>query len=118
MLFKRRNVRSRKYRPHLPHILNFLLAGRLALAHEEMSRLRLASLDLHELVKLQHPPLAARPSLAALVEDGRSGMVHALLLVPRDRRIVGRLAPAPAAGRIGRDLEGWVVLLGLGGRGF
>lgn len=52
------------------------------------------------------------------MEDRLSGVVQAFLLISRDGRVVGRVAPAPAAGRIGWDLKGRVVVLRLGGGSF
>lgn len=46
-----------------------------------MPRLLGAPGNLQELVELQHPALAAGPSLAALVEDGVARVVDALLVV-------------------------------------
>lgn len=56
----------------------------LVLAHVAVSLFGLAPLDLHELVKLQDPPLAARPALTTLVKDRYAGVVYALFLVARD----------------------------------
>lgn len=78
-----------------------------------MPRLLLAAGDLHKLLKLQHPSLAAGPSFAALVENGLARVVLALLVVARDLRIVRRFASAPLAGRVRGDLEVRVVRVGL-----
>lgn len=75
-----------------------------------MLRPLLTTLDPQKLVKLQHLLLAARPSLAPLVENRLSGVVHAFLLLPRYRRIVARIARFPATSGIRRDLEGRVVV--------
>lgn len=44
-----------------------------------MPTLCFAPLDVHELVELQHPALAATPALAPLVKDGCARMMHATL---------------------------------------
>lgn len=46
---------------------------------KEMSLPRLAAGDAHELVKLEHAPLAAGPAFGAFMKDGLAGMVGALL---------------------------------------
>lgn len=51
------------------------------LPHVAMSLAGVAAFDLHEFVKLEHSPLATRPTLAAFVEYGYSRMICALLLV-------------------------------------
>lgn len=65
----------------LPDAFHLLFASWLSLANKEMSRLLLASLDLHELVKLQHPPLAARPPFATLMEDWLARVMHTFFLI-------------------------------------
>lgn len=45
-----------------------------------MTVLGLAAFNVHELVKLQHPPLTAGPSFAAFVEDRPARMMNALLI--------------------------------------
>lgn len=80
-----------------------------------MLRPLLATLNLQEFIKLQHLLLAAGPSLAPLVENRLSGMVHTFLLLPRYRRIVARIARFPATSSIRRDLERRVVVFRLFG---
>lgn len=80
-----------------------------------MSPLGLAPFNVHELVKLQHPPLAATPPLASLVEDGHPGVVHAALAfpVPALEFLPAALPPTRHA-RL--DLETCIVVFGLFGR--
>lgn len=104
-----------------PHGIHLLLARRLSPAHKQMPPPLLTPPDLQELVKLQHPLLAARPALAALVEHRLPRMVHAGLgVASRAGPLVGGIAASPPTGRVHGDLEGVVVReLGfvLGGRG-
>lgn len=90
----------------------------LAASYEQMSVLGLATLNLHEFVEFQHPPLAATVAFAALVEDGDTGMVHAILCVaPLGTLFVGSAAcTSPTHTSIG-NLERWVVVIRLGRRG-
>lgn len=90
---------------HLPDRVNLLLARRLCLANKHMPCLLRTARDLQELVKLQHPSLAARPSFAALMEHRVAGVVYAFLLVPRSRSSVGSTTAFATAGRVGRDLQ-------------
>ena len=104
---------------HAPNRFHLFLARWLPLSNEQMLRLLRAALDLQELVKLQHPLLAARPALAALVEDGLSGVVDALLLLTRYGRIVARVAAATTTGRVRGNLDIRVIgfrFFGDGGR--
>ena len=94
---------------HSPHGLYLLLASRLALTNKQMLLLLLTPLDFQKLVKLQHPPLAARPSLASFVENRLPGMVHAFFLVPRHRRIVSHIAAFPATSSICWNFQIWVI---------
>lgn len=98
-----------------PHSLYLLLTSRLTLPNEQMLRPLLATLDLQELIKLQHALLAARPSLAPFMENRLSGMEHAFLLLPRYRRIVARIAPFSATGSICWDLKRRVIIFRLFG---
>lgn len=90
---------------HSPHCLYLLLASRLALANKQMLLLLMAPLDFQKLVKLQHPLLAARPSLAPFVENRLPGMMHAFLLLPRHRWIVSHIAAFPATSSICWNLQ-------------
>lgn len=104
----------------LPHALDNVLGVLvLLLAYEEMSVLGHAALDLHELVELEHAPLAAAVALAALVEDGRARVVHAALfdaLAASLGGFVRGIAGLALAGRAVRDRQARVVLLVLGRR--
>jgi hypothetical protein len=105
-------------RANVPNGLYFLLLLLILLtADVQMPRLGFAPLDLHELVELQHPPLAARPPLWPLVEDGRAGVMHAGLVVSALRTAVRmRAALAPARLALG-DREAGVVVFGFWCRG-
>lgn len=96
----------------LPHALDHILRALvLLLPDEEVPVLGRAPLDLHELVELQHPPLAAAIPLAAFVEDGEARVVHAALIVPpADARVVRRAARLALAGRAVRYGERRVVV--------
>lgn len=65
--------------------------------------------NLHKLVKLQHPPLAATPPLAPLVKHRLARVMHALLTIPRLALCVLRTARPPPTRSIDRDLCVWVV---------
>jgi hypothetical protein len=65
----------------LPHGLQLLFPARFAFAYEQMSLFRLASLNLHELIKLQNPSLTTRPSLATFMEERLSRVVHAYFVI-------------------------------------
>jgi hypothetical protein len=69
--------------------------------------------DLQELVKLQHPSLAAGPSFATLMEHWVAWVVRAFLLIPRSRSSISRTASSSAARCIGRDLEIGIIRVGL-----
>lgn len=97
---------------NLPDRLNLLLAWRLSLANKHVPRLLRASGDLQELIKLQHPPLAAGPSFATLMEDRLARVVHTILVVPGSRPGISSSAASPAALCIGRDLERRVIRVG------
>lgn len=85
---------------HSPDSLNLFLTSRLTPPNKQMLRLLFTPLNPQELVKLQHPLLTARPSLAPLVENRTSRMKHTLLLLPRYRRVVPGVAPSPTTGGI------------------
>lgn len=59
----------------------FFISRLLFAAYEEVAPFPLAALDFHKLIKLQHPPLAAGPSLAALVEQGLSRMIDTFFVI-------------------------------------
>ncbi len=66
----------------LEHLLALLLLTRLLSGpHKQMSRLGLASFDLHEFVKLQHPSTTAGIALPTVMEDGRTRMEDTLLVL-------------------------------------
>ncbi len=84
---------------------------------EQVARRRLAALDLHELVELEHPALAAAVALAALVKNGSARVVDAVLVVgPLLALLIGRVAPFPPTLLGVGDLELGLVVFGLGGR--
>lgn len=95
--------------PHILHLLQFLtrtaaVAVLLRLAHEAMSRSRLAALDFHELVKLEHAALAACPSFAAFVKQCLARVVDAFLTVSRAGTLSGGgIATTSLAGLVGRN---------------
>lgn len=73
-------------------------------------------LNLHKLIKLKHPPLAARVPLATLVEDGHARVVHTRFPLARlALAVLGTALFAPALGPAG-DLQAGVVVVGLGRR--
>lgn len=89
----------------IQHLHPLLLA-----ADEQMLLLGLAAWHPQEVVELQHPPLAARPSFASLVEDGLTGVVGALFVISGSS-IVCDAAILPLARRIGR--HGRIRIVGL-----
>ena len=105
-----------RYGSNLPNRVHLLLAWRLRLAHIHVSCLVCAAGNLQELIKLQHPALAARPALATLVEDRLAWVVHALLIIPRCRPRICSTATSSTACRISRDLQVRVVRVWLWGR--
>ena len=67
---------------HSPYSLQLLLSTLLVLlttSDKQMTVLRFASFNIHELIEFQHSPLAATPAFATFVEDGRTGMMHTAL---------------------------------------
>jgi hypothetical protein len=64
---------------NVPYSLHLLLLVLLSAPYEQMPSLGLAPLNVHELVEFKHPPLAAAPTFASLVEYRRSRMMHAAL---------------------------------------
>lgn len=105
-----------KNSPHaLKHIFGVLV---LLFADEEVAVLGRAAFDAHELIELEHPPLAAAVPLAALVEDGHARVVHALLVLAALAARVCRGAGFALAGCVGGDGErDVIVLVGFLGRG-
>jgi hypothetical protein len=81
-----------------------------------MSVLCLATLEVHELVEFQHPPLAAAVTLAAFVEDRDTGMMHTLLpfSVPTLESLAAALPPACHS--VFESYTG-IIILGLWWRG-
>ena len=59
----------------------FFMSRLLFAAYEEVALFPLAALDSHELIELQHSPLAARPSFAAFVEQGLSRMMDTFFVI-------------------------------------
>lgn len=105
--------------PNIPHCLQILLVRFLLPAsHKKMPSLRLAALDLHELVEVEHPPLAARPALRTLMEYGGTRMVHAALVISRGIGIVRCFAAAPPASLAGGYGDRRFIVLGFWGRGW
>lgn len=94
---------------HSPDSLNLFLASRLTPPNKQMFRLLFTPLNPQELIKLQHPLLTARPSLAPLMENRMSRMENTLLLLPRDRRVVSGIAPSPTTGGIRGDLQRRII---------
>lgn len=87
-----------------------LLALLLGFPHEQMAVFCLAALHGHELVELKHSPLAAAVAFAALVEDGHTRVVNALLALPISA--LERLSAAlPPAGHALLQCCVWVVIL-------
>lgn len=82
-----------------------------------MLRLGRAAGDAHELVKFKHAALAARPALAALVEERLAGVVGALLLAPVLAGLVHAAAAFALAGCVVGDGGVFGVALVLGRRG-
>lgn len=101
----------------LPDRIDLLLARGLGLANKHVPRLLCAAGDLQELVKLQHPSLAARPPFATLVEHWVAWVVCAFLLIPRSRSSISSTASFATAGRVGRDLQIRIIRIGLRQRG-
>lgn len=101
----RRNNVHRVVMYNLPDGLDLLLARWLSLANEHVPCLLRTPRNLQELIKLQHPPLTARPSFAALMEDRLAGVMNTFLLVPRSRTRPSSTAASPATRCIGWDLQ-------------
>jgi len=80
-----------------------------------MSILRLAPLNVHKLIKLQHPPLAATPPLTPLMKDGRPRVMYTLLAVPLPTLKVDPTALSPARHAL-LDLQARIVILIVLGR--
>jgi hypothetical protein len=96
----------------LPHSLQLLLPFLVFLSapHEQVPVFGLASLNVHELVKLEDAPLATAPALAALVEDGCTRMMHTLLSLPIASFMSFTTALPPASHAI-LQCYTWVVVL-------
>lgn len=79
-----------------------------------MPLLRRTPLHLHKLIKLQYPPLTARPALGSLMENRVAGVVNTFLSLSRrarSRRRSRSARPSPTY-RIERDGESGVILFG------
>ena len=98
---------------NLPNIFHLLLSRGLSLANKQMSLLLRAARNLHKLIKLQNPPLAARPSFATLVENRRSWMVLARFTVPRSIRVISSFATLTSASGIRRNRERRIIRIRL-----
>lgn len=95
-----------------PDSLQLLLALLLlATADKQMSLLCLAALNVHELVKLQHPLLTATPALAAFVEDGCARVMYATFSFSITA-LVNRPAPFPPTCHALLQRYAWVVIFG------
>lgn len=105
-----------RYCLNLPDGFDLLLARGLRLANIHVSFLLCASGDLQELIEFQYSALAARPALAALVENGLAWVVHTVLVIPHRRPRICSTATSSTACRISRDLQVRVVGVWLWGR--
>lgn len=105
---------------HLPDIrYDFLTTSAILFptAHEQVLILGLAALNLHELIKLQNPPLAARVTLASLVENWYSWVVDTFLVVSRTTLLVSSTTCSSLAANTIGNLETGVVVFRLGSWG-
>src|SRR5687767_10709163 len=85
----------------------------LATANKQVLILCLTPFNLQELIKLQHPPLAARITLASLMEYRHARMVDALLPITRCALAVFGIASPPPAFLAIWDLEARIVVFGI-----
>lgn len=79
-----------------------------------MPILRLTPFNHQELFKLQHPSLAATVPLAPLMEDRHPRMKSALLVLTTSTFLVLNIALLASTLRAVGDLQGWIIVLGLG----
>lgn len=91
-----------------PSIASLLLPT----SDEHMPLFRLTARNLHKLIELQHPPLAACIALAPLMKNRHSRMENALLSLPT-LTIILMTACLPSAYLALRNLQTGFVVLGL-----
>jgi hypothetical protein len=81
-----------------------------------MPRLRRTPLNLHKLVKLQYPSLAARPAFTTLVKDRLTRMMYAFLCLSALVRVISSIAASPSTRHALANRECGVVRFRFGRR--